>query len=87
MTEDNGDSPFIRELRKLVSELGPPEPFEPHAWHNADGDSLEIVLAQGERFGKYLNEHLYLEVDRQDQSKILGVRVTGLSKILEDEEP
>lgn len=72
-----------RALIELAGEAAKePIPFQPGAWHNKDGDMLEIYFENVDHIAKWVNPQLTLLLARDD-GRIIGCYVEGLQKVLE----
>lgn len=60
----------------------PREPFEPFAWFNELGDSLEIYLAPRPHVAERVNSLLTVFVDEDDPERVVGLVIKQVRKHL-----
>lgn len=77
-----------RPLEELLDEIErtcshPRPPFKPCAYHNVEGDMLEVFLSPEPSVAEWIPPGaITVHTDPEDRTKVLGVTVHGLSKIL-----
>lgn len=66
------------------ADLGTP-PFKPHAYHNKDGDQLEVYLSDEAYFGHWLCPGI-VALCSQETGKVIGVIVEGIGRVMKQSE-
>lgn len=81
MQHENGD-PYT--LNDLIAELEetPRQEFKPFVFYNKAGDGLQIYLEDKGYVCQWVNNGLDLMYDIEDRTKIIGLNIWGLKKLL-----
>ncbi len=79
MTNDKPESFEDFVLRAIKD--APSEPFKPNAFHNTDGDLLEVFWENVSYYAEWLNPKVTV-LRAEDDKRIVGCQVWGLSKTM-----
>lgn len=67
---------FVAELETVK----PPKKFEPFAWYNAQGDSLEIYLSADHHVSERVNGLFTVFVAADDRDRVVGLAIKNIQQ-------